>query len=65
MLVYPWYHELPSLKAGTPIDKSADSITLNADLSRERLQSESAAIHDPEIEGSDSSGGKMYKSRDI
>lgn len=65
ILVYPQYHVSPSFNAGIPIDKSVDSMTLNADLSRERLQSESAAIHDPEIEGRERSGGKMYNSNDI
>lgn len=65
MLVYPRYHLSPSFNAGIPIDNSVDSTTLKADLSRDRLQSERAAIHEPEIEGRDKSGGRMYNSNDI
>jgi hypothetical protein len=65
MLLYPRCHLSESFNAGIPIDRSVHSITVNSDCSRARLQSESAAIHDPEIEGRPNSGGRIYNSRDI
>lgn len=65
ILEYPRYQVSPSFNAGNPIERSIDSMITNASLSSERLQSERAAIHDPEIEGRENNGGRRYSSRDM
>ena len=65
ILEYPRYQVSPSFNAGNPIERSIDSTMMKAFLSKERLQSERAAIHDPEIEGRENNGGRRYSSRDM
>ena len=53
------------MSAGRPRERSHDSMTVKRDLSRDRLQSVSADIQDPEMEGRKNRGGRMYSSIDL